>query len=55
MPIEIKEMHIKINVDEGASSGNTKGGKSESNKGSEAIINACIEGVMEILERQKER
>lgn len=55
MPIEIKEMHIKISLDEGANSGNTKADTSESAKGSEAIINACIEGVMEILERQKER
>ncbi|MBL4605333.1 MAG: hypothetical protein JKY02_06670 [Flavobacteriaceae bacterium] len=55
MPIEIKEMHIKISLDEGSNSGNTKADKSESNKGSEAIINACIEGVMEILDRQKER
>ena len=55
MPIEIKEMHIKISLDEGSNSGNTKADTSESNKGSEAIINACIEGVMEILERQKER
>lgn len=55
MPIEIKEMYIKINVDEGANSGNSKSDKTETNKGSEAIINACIEGVMEILERQKER
>ncbi|MGJ8744933.1 DUF5908 family protein [Polaribacter sp.] len=55
MPIEIKEMYIKINVDEGASSGNSTSDKTATNKGSEAIINACIEGVMEILERQKER
>jgi hypothetical protein len=55
MPIEIKEMHIKINVDEGSNSGNTKEDASEANKSTDAIIGACIEGVMEILERQKER
>ena len=55
MPIEIKEMHIKISLDEGSNSGNTKADTSKADKGSEAIINACIEGVMEILDRQKER
>ena len=55
MPIEIKEMHIKISLDEGSNSGNTKIDLSASSKSSEAIINACIEGVMEILDRQKER
>ncbi len=55
MPIEIKELHIKINVDEGANSGNTREDKSESGKSTDAIIAACIEGVMEILEKQKER
>ena len=54
MPIEIKEMHIKIHLDEGPNSGNTPSG-GDGAKGSEALINACVETVMEILERQKER
>lgn len=54
MPIEIKEMHIKINVDEGPS-GSPKGGKSDDKKSTKAIIETCIEGVMEILEQAKER
>lgn len=53
MAITIKELHIKINVDEksepqgqpsGAKSGNTA-----------AIIAACVEEIMDILERQKQR
>jgi len=55
MPIEIKEMHIKIHLDEGPNKGNSASGSDESGKGSQAIINACVETVMEILERQKER
>ena len=55
MPIEIKEMHIKIHLDEGANKGNSTGGGDDSKKGSQALINACVETVMEILERQKER
>lgn len=53
MPIEIKEMHIKINLDEGGSSQGTS--SNSGSGGSEEIIKACIEGVMAILERQKER
>jgi hypothetical protein len=52
MPIEIKEMHIKINLDEGGSQSTSNNSGSG---GSDEIIKACIEGVMEILERQKER
>ncbi len=55
MPIQIKEMHIKIYVDEGSNSGNSEADSSDAQKGNEALINACIEGVMEVLEGQKER
>jgi hypothetical protein len=55
MPIEIKEMHIKIHLDEGPNKGNSGTSGDESQKGSQAIIDACVETVMEILERQKER
>ncbi|MFD2567839.1 DUF5908 family protein [Pseudotenacibaculum haliotis] len=55
MPIEIKEMHIKIHLDEGANKGNSTQDNQESLKGTEAIINTCVEAVMEILEKQKER
>ncbi len=55
MPIEIKEMHIKINVDEGASSGNSADDISNQKDKRDAIVAACIESVMQILDRQKER
>jgi hypothetical protein len=55
MPIEIKELHIKINVDEGAKSGNSQQSGNNSRQGQEAIIAACVEEVMEVLEKQKER
>lgn len=50
MPIEIKELYIKINVDDAAnaSSGSTA-------DDSAAIIAACIEEVMEKLKEQTER
>ena len=48
-------MHIKIHLDEGPNNGNSGPSGNESKKGSQAIIDACVETVMEILERQKER
>ena len=48
-------MHIKIHLDEGPNKGNSSQNEGDSKKGTEAIINACVETVMEILERQKER
>lgn len=52
MPIEIKELNIKINVEENpqpANSGITR--QDEKNK----IIAACVEQVMEILSKNQER
>lgn len=54
MPIEIKELHIKINVDQGASNkGQNSNAKSSENQ--ESLISSCVEAVMGILENQKER
>ena len=52
MPIEIKELYIKINVDESAKS---KGGQKSSEHSKSDIIAACIEEVMERINDQKER
>jgi hypothetical protein len=53
MPIEIKELHIKVNVngDEqtNASPNKQSGGKAE------AVIKAAVEEVMRIESRKKER
>lgn len=48
-------MHIKIHLDEGPNKGSSANDNGDSKKGTEAIINACVETVMEILEKQKER
>ena len=52
MPIEIKELHIRINVDESpvttvqeAGSGNER----------DKIIEACVEQVMELLAKKEDR
>ncbi|WP_319266258.1 DUF5908 family protein [uncultured Draconibacterium sp.] len=53
MPIEIKELHIKIAVDENRSSALEQ--NSEPGESREEIIKACIEQVMEILSKKEER
>ena len=57
MPIEIKELHIKINIEEGASAkaSTTTGNNAASKKDKTNLISECVEAVMELLEQQKER
>jgi phenylpyruvate tautomerase PptA (4-oxalocrotonate tautomerase family) len=53
MPIEIKELHIRINVDE--PSGQTAGEGEISEEQKDEIIEECVEQVMEILSLKEER
>lgn len=53
MPIEIKELHIKININEGNASNATGGGASDSSAGD--MIGECVEQVLETIKKQKER
>ncbi len=53
MPIEIKELHIKINVSGESEQRQSRGGDAESSK--EKIVEACVEQVMEILSKKEER
>lgn len=52
MPIEIKELHIKINVNENPEPDEREGGTQDRNV---EIIEACVEQVMEILSKKEER
>jgi len=53
MPIEIKELHIKINVDEKQATATTS---SKGNKAlSEKLLKECVEQVMNIETRKNER
>lgn len=52
MPIEIKELHIKINVNDEATRPGTNG---EDTNQKEEIIEACVEQIMEILSKKEER
>ena len=53
MPIEIKELHIKINVSDNANS--TAATSTTSSAKKEKLIEACIEQVMRIQERKNKR
>jgi hypothetical protein len=52
MPIEIKELHIKINVNEGSKS--TAAPSAPKGNDTDAVAE-CVEQVMKIIERKKER
>lgn len=52
MPIEIKELHIKINVDENRRNNNSP---NVSRNEKEKIIAICVEQIMEILAKKEER
>lgn len=53
MPIEIKELHVRINVEESTPAANAAGEATQSEK--DQIIAACVEQVMEILSKKEER
>lgn len=52
MPIEIKELHIKINVDDKQQ--NDQSGKMNQNE-KDRLVAECVEQVMEILSKKEER
>ena len=54
MPIEIKELHIKINVNENSNSG-AKPASSSSAAAEKDTVAECVEQVMKVIERKKER
>lgn len=53
MPIEIKELHIKINVSEGSSGAAAPAGSGGAS--AQDTVAQCIEQVMDVLKQQKER
>jgi hypothetical protein len=53
MPIEIKELHIKINVNEGSKPAASSPSAPKS-KGEDPVAE-CVEQVLKIIERKKER
>ncbi|MCG9972589.1 DUF5908 family protein [Christiangramia crocea] len=54
MPVEINELHIKIQVAEDTAPGERKS-KSQIARDKEELVQACVEAVMEIIELKKQR
>ncbi len=50
MPIEIKELHIKINVKEGGQKSASSG-----NEGKGELVQECLDQVMKVLKNKDER
>jgi hypothetical protein len=59
MPVEIKELQIKVTVNQGqnqqADQSNTTNNSSKNEDDKDAIIQQCIEQVFEIMNNKKER
>ena len=61
MPLEIKELHIKITVDNGdggaagGQGGGSSGGGNTAGEPDENTVAACVEKVLEILADKTER
>ncbi|WP_418604232.1 DUF5908 family protein [Hwangdonia sp.] len=53
MPIEIKELHVKINVDNDVDKKSNARANSNGNK--EQIVAECVDQVMQIISNFKER
>ena len=59
MPVEIKELHIRVTVNQPGqaqqSSASSASGKKEEGDEKEAIIAQCVEEVLQIIDNKKER
>ena len=55
MPLEIRELHIRVNVNQPQPGANDNAAPDESGKDKDALINQCIEEVMDILKNKNER
>ncbi|MBL7966276.1 MAG: hypothetical protein JNK09_04705 [Prolixibacteraceae bacterium] len=54
MPIEIKELNIKINVSEQSGSGG-QNSSPEASRPTDDIVAQCVEQVLEIISKNRER
>jgi hypothetical protein len=59
MPVEIKELHIRVTVNQPAqgqqSAAPSASGKKEEGDEKEAMIAQCVEEVLQIIDNKKER
>lgn len=54
MPVVIRELHVKVNVDEGTAN-RPQQPESARSENRDALISECVEKVMEILKLEKLR
>lgn len=54
MPVEINQLHIKINVDSKEKE-EQRSGNSLPKKMKEELVAACVSAVLDVLEQQKKR
>ncbi len=56
MPIEVKELHIRVTVNQpGQASASSNSGKKDEKEDKDAVIAHCIEEVLQIIDKRKER
>ncbi len=55
MPVVIKEMRVKVNVEEPARNEHRELPDRTGSQDREALIDACVEKVLEVLKREKLR
>lgn len=55
MPIEIKELHIKVNVEEKRTQADGFYRDQDTGKDKDEIVSSCVEKVLEVLKREKLR
>jgi hypothetical protein len=56
MPLEVRELHIKVNVNQLAQGGPPAPPNPQKNEeDKDAVIAQCVEEVMEMIQRKKER
>ncbi|RAJ06510.1 hypothetical protein LX64_01637 [Chitinophaga skermanii] len=55
MPVEIRELLIKVAVDESAGKQNAGNSEQQGGGNPEEIVKLCVEKVLEVIKEQKER
>jgi len=55
MPVVIKELHVKVNVEEEKKDRPMRSGSRTGRTDQDALIEACVEKVVEILKQQNSR
>ncbi len=55
MPIEIKELHVRVSVNTTRGGGQAAGGGTTGDNAKDAIVAECVEQVLQIIQNKAER